>query len=140
MWALKVLLRHVSSWKTETAEVAYAHGSLVSFACLLSAFYCTAVQIHAKLIIELKSSEIYQMWSLSVQVGRGSNALYLCGIALVPACWGHGELFCTKVNCEMAHMYLVYILYWTFEISSLCHHLHLVTNTPVMIGFDKFSI
>lgn len=43
---------HVSSWKT--AEVACAYGSLVSFAGLLSAFHCTAVQIHAKLIIALK--------------------------------------------------------------------------------------
>lgn len=76
----------------KTAGVAYARGSLVSFAGLLSAFKCTAVQIHAKLIIELKI--IYQKWSLSVQVGRGGNALCLCGIALVPACWGHWELFC----------------------------------------------
>lgn len=73
---------HVSSWKT--AEVACAYGSLVSFAGLLSAFHCTAVQIHAKLIIALK--RIYRKRSLSVQVGRGSNARYLCGIALVPAC------------------------------------------------------
>lgn len=47
-------------------------------------FLSTAVQIHAKLIIALK--RICQKLSLSVQVGKGSNAQYLCGIALVPAC------------------------------------------------------
>lgn len=112
----------------ETAAVACAHGSLVSFAGLLSAFHYTAVQIHAKLIIELKW--IYQKWSLSVQVGRGSNALYPCGIALVPACWGNGKLFGTKVlplrwPTNAIHN-LRYICIKTFGLSSSCHHLYLV--------------
>lgn len=49
---------HISSFFffVKTAEVAHAHGSLVSFAGLLSASRYTAVQIHAKLIIELKKS------------------------------------------------------------------------------------
>lgn len=46
---------HVSSWKA--AASAFANGSLVSFAGLLSAFfYSTAVQIHAKLIMALKKN------------------------------------------------------------------------------------
>lgn len=64
---------HVSSWKT--ADSAFANGSLVSFAGLLSAFfYSTAVQIHAKLIMALKK-KLLQVVSLSVQVGKGGNAL-----------------------------------------------------------------
>lgn len=94
---------HISSF-LKTAEVAHAHGSLVSFAGLLSASHYTAVQIHAKLIIELK--KIHGKSSLSVQVGRGSNAQSLCGIALVPACSGTRELFCTPVSCEVvSNMY-----------------------------------
>lgn len=84
------------------------------------------MQIHAKLIIELKW--IYQKWSLSVQVGRGSNALYLWGIALVPACWGNGELFCTKFLWNRPQMHLEYVLYYTFGSSPsppclMCYYL-----------------
>lgn len=88
---------HLSYWKT--AEVARVHGSLVSFAGLLSAFLYTAVQIHAKLIMEL--NRIGPKCSFPVQVGRGSNAQSLCGIALVPACGGRRELLCISVSCEL---------------------------------------
>lgn len=88
---------HLSYWKT--AEVARVHGSLVSFAGLLSAFLYTAVQIHAKLIMEL--NRVRLKFSIPVQVGRGSNAQSSCGIALVPACGGRRELLCIIVCCEL---------------------------------------
>lgn len=88
---------HLSYWKT--AEVARVHRSLVSFAGLLSAFLYTAVQIHAKLIMELK--RICPKCSFPVQVGRGSNAQSSCGIALVPACGGRRELLCINVSREL---------------------------------------
>jgi hypothetical protein len=42
---------HASPPGTADATWGWSHWSLVSFAGLLSAFQCTAVQIHAKLII-----------------------------------------------------------------------------------------
>lgn len=87
----------LSYWKT--AEAACVHGSLVSFADLLSAFLYTAVQIHAKLIMEL--NRIHPKCSFPVQVGRGSNARTSCGIALVPACGGRKELLCISFTCEL---------------------------------------
>lgn len=81
-----------------TLRSVFANGSLVSFADLLSAFFCsTAVQIHAKLIMALKKNLLEL--SLSVQVGKGGNALRLRSIALVPACWGNWELPLNAAKC-----------------------------------------
>lgn len=90
---------HLSYCKTD--EVARVHGSLISFAGLLSAFLYTAVQIHAKLIMEL--NRIRLKCSFPVQVGRGSNAQSSCGIALVPACGGRRELLSFNVSCELTY-------------------------------------
>lgn len=88
---------HLSYW--QIAGVACVRGSLVSFAGLLSAFLCTAVQIHAKLIMELNRT--HPKCSFPAQVGRGSNAQSLLGIALVPACGGRRELLCINFSCKL---------------------------------------